>query len=314
MSGGKLTLPICFMFFSLLFASSTPNLLCYHYHIWHPKNQLILPSLNIFRAFFGLLTSNSLTCKKIKPTSLIKFYAWGHGKNSAGYSITTPLKLSRKLFSTTRLKITLSHDTTLSKVTFLGLKTNRSTTYAMSKIHLEILDKSRLTTFNQLTEFPQGVLVGGTALALQICHRLSFDFDLFFPQPLKRKSLVRQCQNIFGEKTRFLIQNTDQVTLITPENIKLDLVYYPYKLITSQVTTPSVKLASIKDIAADKATTIGRRATWRDYVDIFFLLKRQILTLEEISRLAQKKFKGEFNEVLFWEQLVYFKDLEITKT
>ena len=183
----------------------------------------------------------------------------------------------------------------------------------MSKIHLEILDKSRLTTFNQLAEFPQGVLVGGTALALQICHRLSFDFDLFFPQPLKRKSLVRQCQNIFGEKTRFLIQNTDQVTLITPENIKLDLVYYPYKLITSQVTTPSVKLASIKDIAADKAATIGRRATWRDYVDIFFLLKWNKISLASIVKAAQTKFKGEFNEVLFFEQLVYFKDLEITK-
>ena len=54
---------------------------------------------------------------------------------------------------------------------------------------------------------------------------------------------------------------------------------------------------------------LGRRATWRDYVDIFFLIKK--FSLDSIIKNSQKKFKGEFSEKLFLEQLVYFDDLEI---
>lgn len=79
------------------------------------------------------------------------------------------------------------------------------------------------------------------------------------------------------------------------------------------IKTHWANLASIADIAADKAATVGRRATWRDYVDVFFLLKWKLVTLENLFSLAKRKFQGEFNELLFLEQLVYFEDLEMTK-
>jgi hypothetical protein len=72
-----------------------------------------------------------------------------------------------------------------------------------------------------------------------------------------------------------------------------------------------MSLATVQDIAADKAHTIGRRAIWRDYVDIYFLLKKNILKLHQIISLAEKKFGGEFNQALFLDQLVYFDDLEV---
>lgn len=68
-------------------------------------------------------------------------------------------------------------------------------------------------------------------------------------------------------------------------------------------------LAAVKDIAADKAHTIGRRGQWRDYVDIFFLLKRKTFTLEEIVKMAGKKYHPEFNPRLFLEQLAYYGDI-----
>lgn len=50
----------------------------------------------------------------------------------------------------------------------------------MSKIYLEILDKERIKIFQKMGDFKRiGYLAGGTALALQIKHRKSFDFDIF---------------------------------------------------------------------------------------------------------------------------------------
>jgi hypothetical protein len=48
---------------------------------------------------------------------------------------------------------------------------------------------------------------------------------------------------------------------------------------------------------------------WRDYVDIFFLLKKKLFTLEKIIELAQKKYRPEFNPRLFLEQLSYYDDI-----
>ena len=57
----------------------------------------------------------------------------------------------------------------------------------MLSIHLELLDKERRKVFEKLSAFSQtAVLGGGTALSLQIAHRLSFDFDLFLKKPLKK--------------------------------------------------------------------------------------------------------------------------------
>ena len=50
----------------------------------------------------------------------------------------------------------------------------------MENLHLEILDNKRQLIFHQLLNFKSlGYLAGGTALALQAGHRVSYDFDIF---------------------------------------------------------------------------------------------------------------------------------------
>lgn len=71
------------------------------------------------------------------------------------------------------------------------------------------------------------------------------------------------------------------------------------------------KLIKLDDLAANKAYTIGRRGKWRDYVDLFFFLKKNIYSLDTLISLAEKKFQGEFNSKLFLKQLVYFNDLDM---
>lgn len=182
----------------------------------------------------------------------------------------------------------------------------------MLSIHLELLDKKRLTTFKALEIFKdEGALAGGTALSLQMEHRHSFDFDIFLEREIKREDFLK-LKNVVGIKSTEL-STSDQLTVVTTEGINITLLHYYYKPLFKRIPTASLPLYSVKDIALDKAFTIGRRALWRDYVDLFFVLKLGHTDILELTKLSQKKFGVEFNPKLFLEQLVYFKDLQITK-
>ena len=180
------------------------------------------------------------------------------------------------------------------------------------KLQFELLDSQRQEVFNKLRPFrKEATLAGGTALCLQIAHRFSFDFDLFFERELTSKDL-RKLKRLVKLKEVGL-ETSEQINAITIENISMNLVYYPYRPLFKKIQTFSLSLFSVKDIALDKAFTIGRRAMWRDYVDLFFILKNKIFTLKNLIKYAEKKFKLNFNPRLFLEQLVYFKDVEILK-
>ncbi|PJE61930.1 hypothetical protein COU87_01960 [Candidatus Roizmanbacteria bacterium CG10_big_fil_rev_8_21_14_0_10_39_12] len=180
----------------------------------------------------------------------------------------------------------------------------------MSKIYPEIFDQERKETFQKLKTFgSKSYLAGGTALALQLGHRRSFDFDLFTPKPIGN-SLRKQVRNIFGD-VQYSHNTADQVIFETVENISVTFLHYWFSLLYGKIDTNSIPLASISDIVADKAHTIGRRAIWRDYVDVFYVLKQNLMNIEDIISDAQNKFKGEFVAEQFLEQLVYYDDIEL---
>ena len=66
----------------------------------------------------------------------------------------------------------------------------------------------------------------------------------------------------------------------------------------------------IKDIAANKAYTLGRRPKWRDYVDLYFIFGKGFVSLEKLVDISLKKFGNDFSEKLFLEQLIYWKDID----
>lgn len=180
----------------------------------------------------------------------------------------------------------------------------------MSKIYLEIFDKPRRDVFEQLKAFENsGYLAGGTALALQIKHRISYDFDIFISHSIDN-TLRQKIKSVFGDVS-YSLNTPDQINFQTKGGVNISFVWYYFSLLQPVVSTGSLPLASITDIAADKAHTIGRRAVWRDYVDIYVLLKKEIISLDTIIQSAEKKFKGEFVSSLFLEQLVYFADVQV---
>ena len=70
-------------------------------------------------------------------------------------------------------------------------------------------------------------LVGGTALALHIGHRLSIDIDLFGIEELDSDSLVADLSSLGELKTLKLSKN---IKIFELNTIKLDVVTYQYNL------------------------------------------------------------------------------------
>ena len=69
-------------------------------------------------------------------------------------------------------------------------------------------------------------------------------------------------------------------------------------------------LASVRDIASMKAYTLGRRRSFKDYVDLYVILKNDIAPISEIITDAEKKYGEAFNDRLFLEQLLSPEDIE----
>lgn len=178
----------------------------------------------------------------------------------------------------------------------------------MIEIYLDVLGAERKKTFLKLKPLAKkGTLAGGTALALQIKRRRSFDFDIFFKEPIVKQIFKKASEILTVEKVIF--SQTHHITFLTRQKVQVTLFQYEFLPLYSRVETTSIPLFDFKDIAADKAYTIGRRPMWRDYVDLFFLLKDRYVSIDKLITDAKKKFGVNFSPKLFLEQLVYWGDI-----
>lgn len=176
-------------------------------------------------------------------------------------------------------------------------------------MHQEALTKKAKEIWPALRNFNDFYLAGGTALALQIGHRVSVDFDLFFGEKIG-KNLFPEVKNIFhGNEIILSVNNQNELTVFV-DGLKITFLEYPFPLISDTVDYEGIRLLSVKEIAATKAYTINRRGSLKDYVDLFFIVSKKYSTLEEIIEISGKKYGDEFNARLFLEQLVYLEDIE----
>lgn len=179
-------------------------------------------------------------------------------------------------------------------------------------MHKEALTEDGLKLFPLLKKFEGFYLAGGTALALQIGHRISVDFDLFSEQEIS-PDLLKNVEKVFEGKTiQPTINNPDELTIFV-DGLKITFLYYPFPLLEKLSESEGLQFLSIKELAATKAYTIGRRGVYKDYIDTYYVLKENYITLGEIINLAEQKFVEKFNSRLFLEQLIFLDDIEDTR-
>jgi len=185
----------------------------------------------------------------------------------------------------------------------------------MLPLFTDQLDKERRLVFQQLKAFENNfVLAGGTAIMLQIGHRLSYDFDCFCETWELPQNILAKIHKVFGHKIHLKLKTSEMITVSTEQKIDVSFVSHPFKILRPVVKTDSIGLFHLDDLVASKAYTVGRRNTWRDYVDLFYFMKNKIYTLDKIVKLTKQKFGGEFNEKLFMSQISYFGDINIVPT
>ncbi|MBK8563524.1 MAG: nucleotidyl transferase AbiEii/AbiGii toxin family protein [Saprospiraceae bacterium] len=153
--------------------------------------------------------------------------------------------------------------------------------------------------------FQQFRLVGGTALALQIGHRISIDLDLFTSEDFDNNAIISAMQpmgrlEILVDKPPFL-----QVRL---DDVKVDFLKYPYPFVSEGIEVEDIRLATIENIAVMKLLAIARRGVKKDFYDFYFLLEQ--FKMAEIVGFFEEKVP---NVDLFhiFKSLIYFGDADV---
>ena len=148
-------------------------------------------------------------------------------------------------------------------------------------------------------------LAGGTALALQLGHRISYDLDFFTNKPFERKEIIQQIEPL-GFKLEKEAWRTIMGKFL---NIKFSLFYYKYPLIFKTKDFLGINIADIKDIATMKIDAISSCGTKRDFVDLYFLTKQ--ISLKEMLKFYEKKYKLlRANKAHILKSLDYFVDAD----
>lgn len=178
-------------------------------------------------------------------------------------------------------------------------------------MHTDILSDKQRELLPWVRQFKREFyLVGGTAIALYIGHRKSIDFDLF-----KLKSVnSRKCMTAVsksGFSYSVLFRDVDQIHFLV-NGVKVTFFQYLYEIFAMQDVEGVFRVPALLDLAAMKAFALGRRSKWKDYVDLYFLLKDHF-TIEQICTRATEIFGEEFSEKLFRAQLCYFEDVDYSE-
>ena len=176
-------------------------------------------------------------------------------------------------------------------------------------LHYETIEPHTLDLLKRIQargEFAETRLVGGTALALQLGHRVSVDLDLFgsWPEGTNIASVFSSIGT--AEKSSATLDGKMQFYYV--DDIKVDCVTHDmFPWLMPAVCEDGVRLASVSDIAAMKINAITNRGTRKDFIDLYFLLNRY--SFGDLMLLYHRKY-SEANDALTLRSMVYFVDAE----
>lgn len=148
-------------------------------------------------------------------------------------------------------------------------------------------------------------LAGGTALALQLGHRKSIDLDFFTSNFPKQQLLLNALEPYKPQ----IIQEAPGTIDTIIDTVKVTFLSYPYRVLEEGSVFDNVPLASIIDIACMKLSAISSRGAKKDFVDMYFILKRISLN-ELLIRFSAKFARIQYNDVHIMKSLTYFVDAD----
>ena len=180
------------------------------------------------------------------------------------------------------------------------------------ELQTNVVKKETLELLKKLMQeeiFKEYFLVGGTALALNLGHRISVDIDMFTRNDIPVEQLQKELQTKYNFKERFKQKNTLKGVI---NNVEVDFIKYDYNFIKPIEEEQDIRFTSIPDIIAMKLSAITDNGTrMKDYLDIAYL--SSYYSLNEMTDFYNKKFQIT-NKISVSKALIYFNDVNNNDT
>ncbi len=161
-------------------------------------------------------------------------------------------------------------------------------------------------------------LTGGTALAeFYLHHRLSEDMDFF-----SEKEFDPQTISVFFKKNKKVIglkkvsyessfnRNLFFLQLANGDVIKTEFTYFPFHRIDKKNREGYLFIDSLLDMAVNKIFTIYQKPRARDFIDMYFIIKKTGWKIDEIAKRAKIKFDLHIDYLQLGSRFLLSKELK----
>ena len=150
-------------------------------------------------------------------------------------------------------------------------------------------------------------LAGGLAVALQLGHRVSADFDWFTANTIPPDKLL---DDITATGLTVAVRQNDEGTFLGQVGgLEYSVFRYRYDVVAALKEIEGCQVASLEDIGAMKLAAICQRSVKRDYVDLHAILTSGGVSIGDLVNAWSRKYPGK--DVGFaLRALVYFADVD----
>jgi predicted nucleotidyltransferase component of viral defense system len=181
------------------------------------------------------------------------------------------------------------------------------------KLHWEAVTPEARRALGFLAQQPfmqRFYLAGGTALALQLGHRISYDLDFFSTEDKLGVGTRAQISTALQASGEAQVSTSEDVMLFAKlMGVDISFIYQHHPLLEPVVEVEGIRLASIVDIGLMKLSAIISRGTRRDFIDLY--CAREVAPLEKLFDLAPRKYYDRPDlTVMAARALQYFDDAE----
>lgn len=183
--------------------------------------------------------------------------------------------------------------------------------YGIDDMHTEILTPAQKSILPGLSRALAGsdyYMAGGTALALQIGHRPSVDFDWFVRKVGDPETLLKKLKQA---QLNFIVLSIDLETIYLDINsVQVSFIGYDYPMLLPPLLWKEydIYLAAIDDIACMKLSAIAGRGSRKDFIDLYIIIKK-FKPLKAYLDLFMKKYsQRDIGHIV--RSLVFFEDAD----
>ena len=178
-------------------------------------------------------------------------------------------------------------------------------------MHIDILNQAQKKILPPLAKALAGsdvYMAGGTALALQVGHRPSVDFDFFGKKIGPLEALLQKLNEQYFDYR--VISASNETLYIDVATVQVSIIGYDYPMLQAPEVWEEydMHLAGIDDIACMKLSAITNRGSRKDFIDLHFIASNY-RPIEEYLKLFERKYdQRDIGHVI--RSLVFFEDAD----